>query len=171
MKHILTNKANFKQMTHGAGAGLLAGSLGFLFSQIFETPETIKQMFGDFEYIPSNPDLAHDLMELKKLLDINGRPKDNEYFFQLCTLMNVLAGYDLVIDCGRPLSFELNYTLQHLSALSHDLLSNILKQNFRIVSMGASVCTLVDHLQETIKNIQYNMHQELQVRLMKGDLQ
>jgi hypothetical protein len=170
IKQMCADKGNLKQLAEGAGAGFIIGGFGFLFSQIFETPINTKQIFEHFEYIPYNADLAQDLIELKKLLDVNERPEDTRYFLQICSIMNLLAGYDLAIDCGRALSCELNYTLQHLSMLANDILAKMLKQHFKIASIGTDVCVIVDRLQEIIKNILYNMHQELQVRFMQGDI-
>lgn len=168
MKRIFLENA--KLLGNGACAGAVLGCLGYIVSESFENSFETKTAFRNYEYLQHSEDLTRNLLDLRSLLEINDYPGYQKSFHALCQLMNIVAGYELLIDSGNFLSCELNYTLRCIEAQVNRCLESILNQKFRLVSLSQDVCTIVEKIEEIMKNLLHNAHQELQVRLSQGTI-
>lgn len=165
IKAIFSSKSNLQNIGVATGGGIL---MGIVASTLVGTPSPPPKDFQQFEYLNHNEEVMAHLQDLKTLLLVNGRTVPS-VFFSLCGSLNVLIGYDFLIDTGRPLSLDLNYTIQSVSHLAMQQLTALLKLPFRIVSVGSDICGIVEKLQEEVSNVVFNMNHEIRLRIMDSN--
>lgn len=153
--------SNLKVLGGVSGCGVLWGILAATFSE--KPTETAN--FVLYEYIPYNQDVMDTLSEIKRLLLINGSIPSGD-FEDLCVAINILIGYDILIDRGVHIPLDMNYTLLDINTRCDALLHRLLKTRFRLSHIGLRICELVELIEQTMKDIVFNMRQELQVRIM-----
>jgi len=164
IKLVMQSKTNLKTMGIATGSGLL---LGLAASTLTAGEKNASVGFESYQYLKFNEEVLDHLEDLQALLLINSQ-KLPGVFHELCATLNVLVGYDYLIDTGRPLKLDLNYTVQEISHYCYGLLGQTLKLPFRISTVGADVCQVVEKLQEYVSNVVFNMNQEIRVRVMDG---
>ena len=156
---LLLTKDNLLKMCAAAGAGAVIGvaSTGLLQATASDLPE-------EYEFLRHDQEVLEYLQDLRQLLLLSS--KNLVVFYRLCSALNVLVGYDHLIDTGTSFRLDLNYTIQALQHACNRDMALLLKAPCRIPAVAVELCSLVEKLQEKITNVAYNMNQEIRLRIM-----
>ena len=155
-----------RNIAAAVGVGFAIGATA---STLVGQSSPLPMAIAPFEYITVDTEVAEAICELMDLLCIDGSVTMPRAFFDIVAALNVLLGFDYLIDAGKPVSLDLNYAAQGIRGACTRSLNQLLAHRFRIPSVGVSVCAIVERLQEKVVNITYNINQELQIRIMEGD--
>ena len=165
---LFLNSENVCKIKQGAGIGLVLGGLGCVIASLFEGSPEIYKTFKEYEFLRSSDDqLVQDLLELTTLLNINRKKENTLYLQRIYKLMNLVIGYNQLIDNkDNTIPLDSNYVIQSIAYHLEKCFALIMAQPFCIPTIGLEVCTVVEKLQEAIKDVMYNMNQEIQLRFM-----
>ena len=161
LKSALT-QSNILNMAVAAGAGLILGvaATGLV------SNDTLPTEWQQYQFLTSDQEVLDHLMDLRELLSLSTKKLDA--FHHLCAALDVLVGYDHLIETGASFRLDLNYTIQSIQhACTKDMVC-LLNLPCRIPAVATQMCSIVEKLQEKITNIAYNMNQEIRLRIMES---
>lgn len=159
---------NMQKLGQGALSGVFLGSIGFLLSNCMDK-SAIDDEDQVFFFLNRNDDILQPLMVLTEMLRINGNTTDEEVMPTLREKLNTMAGFDeLADDKTEALPLHINYTVNELSHRITFLLNRIINQKFVIPSLGLDICTKIEEIIEALDNIQHNVLQESNLRIMNA---
>jgi hypothetical protein len=157
---------NIVKIAMASGTGfVVAGLSSALFTGSTDrTTDDLRQ----HEFLGYDEEVLSQLQDLRELLLINSRTVP-PVFHRLATDLNVLVGYDYLIDTGNVIGLDLNYTIQAIAQQCNTDLMQVLKIPCPITGVMTEICSIVETLQEKISNITYNMNQEIRLRIMDSN--
>lgn len=155
---LLLTKPNLLKMCAAAGTGAL---IGVATTGLLQASQSDLQ---EYEFLQYDQEVLEYLQDLRQLLLLSSDKL--EVFHRLCAALNVLVGYDHLIDTGAAFRLDLNYAIQALQHECNRDMALLLKAPCRIPAVAAELCSVVEKLQEKITNVAYNMNQEIRLRIM-----
>jgi hypothetical protein len=166
LNEFLLNSEHIRQLNNGLITGAFASFVGLCLFTTSESSNKFKSpIFKNFEYILIQSKLSLKLQDLEKFLQCNGRLKDLQTFHEICSILNLFQGYDLAIDLNKQLDLDLNYTAAQLHATFVEVAKRILDQQFRLPALGCDIVDIIEELEEVVKNIVFNISQEIQIQI------
>lgn len=154
--------ANGAVLRDGAIFGAVLGAVSLLFSGSMQRENRIH----DFFFLDRNDDLAQPLTKLRTLLGIHNDPVMLAHLTSLSKLLDTLAGCDELTESTAPFPLHLTYTVNEIACHIGLFLKTILDQQFPIPALGLEICECVDHINEVVENIKFNVIQETSLRVM-----
>ena len=163
-KKKMFNVSNFEKVVFGIGSGAALAATGYMLNACLESQD-LHPKIAQYEFIRRHETLAEALHEILFKFNINGMSiKTSKHFDTLCNLLNLLVGYELLIDHGKQIPLHTNFLIQKLINDATHELSGLLQQNFHIPKLGVEICDLIETIETTMKDIAHNVNFQLQLQ-------
>lgn len=141
-----------------AGCGATLSAFGYLFTKHMDAPK-IDTRLSKFEFLIKSESLCDNVNDLLTRLTLNGlNAKVDLAFENLCANLNLLAGYDILVNRDAPIALHSNYAIQKLLTDNSRFMLAILEQKFHIPTLGSEICDLVESLETLSKDIAHNVN-------------
>lgn len=162
LKTMLTHKPYLLEIGSYVGLGTAFSAIVAALPMLFEKTETANEL-SPFEFLASVEDLREPLQDLLSKLKLNrwSQTQANN-FARICDMLNVLAGYQVLVDRDKFVPLDTNYRVQYILHDLEQCYLVVVKQKFHLSVIGLEVCDILDKLKEATKNIKCNIELQIQ---------
>jgi hypothetical protein len=164
VRKMLSCPAYIKHTLEFVGVGMFLGGLNVFGHRLLERP-VVPEGLQDRKFLLQNGLLFDLSNELVTKIRLNGISKAQENNIVVMTeLLDVLAGFELLVDRQIFIPWETNYRIQYVLSELDKCLLIVLDQKFQLPVIGKDICDVIDKLQEACLSIKHNVELQMQIQ-------